>query len=294
MLAYWFEKAQYRILVGFHISAGKIGSVVAMWLLPPLVVLLGWRLGYGVISLFGPLALLICYLTLANRPADIGLTGMRTLAVTTTERSPRRPPPGLPLPVLLRNRNLLLVAASEFLIFSNYFGMTNWLPTYFKVTASLSDVEAGFQTGFILWGTIVGYALSGPAVNLVGRGAPIFAGGAAVSAILTAIFASGALMGLPTWSWPVIMLVYGLSVSIMVLTLPIITAFVPAASLATANGIVLALGYLGAMVSPPVIGAVADATGQLTLGFWVPVAGSACAFITAAFVREHEIIPERA
>lgn len=287
MLAYWLEKGQYRVLIGLHLSVGKIGSVVAMWVLPPLVVALGWRLGYATISLLGPLALLFCFVFLANRPTEVGLTGMHTLAVSSPQPA-RRAAPGLPWRTLARSRNLLLLALSEFLIFANYFGMTNWLPTYFKVRGSLSDVEAGFQTGFILWGTIIGYALSGPAVNLVGRGAPIFSAGAAISAVLTAIFATGALVALPSWTWPAIMLVYGLSVSIMVLTLPIMTAIVPASSLATANGVVLALGYLGAMASPPLIGAVADATGTLSLGFWVPVATSACASVTSALIREHE------
>jgi MFS transporter, ACS family, hexuronate transporter len=251
------------------------------------VVWLGWRFGYVTISLFGPLALIAVYFLLASKPADIGLGAERAFAVSRPGGAPARPRESQP-PFwrLIRNRNLILVAASQFFVFGNYFGMVNWLPTYFAEVVALSEVEAGFQTGFILWGTIIGYALSGPVSNLLGRCTPLYAGGAAVAAVLTVIFATGSLTALPVWSWPALMVVYGLSVSIMVLMLPIVASFVPVASLATANGFALTFGYLGAMASPAVIGIVADLTGSLTDSFWVAVASATLGFCFASFIRE--------
>lgn len=287
MLAFWFNKQQYRTVVGLQVSAGKVGSVVAMWLLPPLVVWLGWRLGYAVISLFGPLALLVTILVLANKPADVGLVDSHSFAVPTSgaKQEAAKPEHGA-VWRLIRGRNVVLLSVAQFFVFANYFGMVGWLPTYLSETVALSEVEAGFQTGFILWGTIIGYAMSGPLANRVGRCAPVYAGGAALAAMLTTVFATGALLALPTWSWPALMLVYGLSVSIMVLMVPILAAFVPIQALGTLGGVVGMLGYLGAMVSPPAIGAVADYSGSLSLAFWVAVACAAIGFVASVFIRE--------
>ncbi|MHB9092457.1 MAG: MFS transporter [Chloroflexota bacterium] len=82
MLAFWFAKSEYRTVVGFHTSLGKMGSVIATWVLPPLIVTFGWRLGYGIVSLVCPLALLVASLFLANEPKEVGLGGAQGMAVS--------------------------------------------------------------------------------------------------------------------------------------------------------------------------------------------------------------------
>ncbi len=285
ILAYWFLKDQFRVVVGLHVSFGKIGSVVAMWVLPPLIGWLGWRAGYGVVSLVGPLSFLVAALFLFDRPRQLNLN-LKTLAVQERASVGTAPPPALRLMDLARNREVVLMAVSQFLVFSNYFGMTNWLPTYFKTNGGMSEVAAGFQTGFILWGTIIGYAASGSVANRLGKVVPLYSAGAALAALLTVGFATGLFLQLSPLLLPPLMVLYGLSVSIMVLTLPILVDFVPTTALARASGLVLTFGYFGAVVSPSVIGFVADQTRSLESAFWLAVVSAACACLVSRLIRE--------
>ena len=285
VLAFWFKKEQFRTVFGLHVSVGKTGSIVAMWVLPPLVVSLGWRLGYGVTSLVTPLALLAAFLFLVDEPRQVGLAE-QGMAVSRQAGKVRERPKGEPLAKVVRNPDILLLAGGEFLLFANYFGVVNWLPTFFKTVVGTGEVEAGFQTGFILWGTVIGFAASGPLANLLGKCRPLFSAGTAATALLTLVFATGSLPALPAWTWPSIMFTYGLCLSVMVLIQPILATLVPVRSLGTANGFVFMVSYMGAMISPPVMGAVADATGSLTACFWVAVVCAAASFVTSLFIRE--------
>ena len=285
LLAFWFSKAQYRSVLGLHISVGKMGSIVATWLLPALIGALGWRLGFGVVALLGPLALAGALL-LADEPVEVGLPGGGTLAVPRASRSAARPEPAPPFARVVRNRDLLLLSASQCLFFVAYFGTINWLPTYLQTVVAVSETEAGLLTGFILWGTIIGFALSGPATNYFGRCRPLYSGGMLATAVMTALLAASALPAVPSWSWPPLMLLYGLCLSTMVLMNPILAGLVPGPALGTANGILFTLSFTGSMAGPPLLGIVADLSGALTNGFWLGAACAATGSLTSLLIRE--------
>ncbi|MCL4467084.1 MAG: MFS transporter [Chloroflexi bacterium] len=134
VLAYWFNKSEYKSVTGLQISVGKTGSVVATWVLPPLVVALGWRLGYSAMSLVGVATLLLVFAVQANRPSEVGLPDSLGMAVSDDQRERSAPEPPLPFRQMVRQRDLLLLAISQALIYIAYFGMTNWLPTYYQVS----------------------------------------------------------------------------------------------------------------------------------------------------------------
>ena len=287
MLAFWFAKSEYRTVVGFHTSIGKMGSVVATWVLPPLIMAFGWRLGYGTVSLVCPLALLVAFLFLLNEPKDVGLGRGVGMAVSPAVRPKgRQSERRASLLAVVRNRNVVLMGVCEMLLFANYFGLINWMPTYFKTVVGASEVQAGFQTGFVLWGTIIGYAASGPLANFLGSCRPLYSAGLAAATVLSAVFAGGLLPLMPSWAWSPLMLTYGLCVSVMVMVLPILTTLVPVRSLGTAGGFALMVGYLGAMASPPAMGAIADATGSLAASFWLPVGATLLGFVVSLGLRE--------
>jgi ACS family D-galactonate transporter-like MFS transporter len=274
-------------VLGLHTSIAKLGSVVAMWVLPPLIVTLGWRLGFTVVSSVGPLALIAVFLLMANEPKDVGIRERLGIAVTSSTRAQARSgEERVPITQVIRNRNVLLLALSQFLFFTNYYGMLNWLPTYFKTVVGTSEVEAGFQTGFILWGTIVGFAISGPAANYFGRTRPLYTGGILATALLTVLFATGSVASMPAWSWPFLMVIYGLCLSPMVFILPILTSLVPVRSLGTAGGVALTVGYMGGMVASPIMGAIVDVTGSLATSFWFAVLCPGLGALTSSLIVE--------
>lgn len=288
ILAFWFPKAEYRSMFGLHVSVGKVGSVLATWALPPLVLALGWRLGYGILSLLGPLSLLAALVFVVGRPEDVGLPRGRSWASGrgTGGRIESRSDARLSWWRLLRLPGLLALGVSQFFYFGAYFGMVNWLPTYFRSTVGLAEVEAGLFTGVILWGTIVGFAASGPAANAIGRCRPLYSAGLATTGVFTILFAASLVPGLPTWAWIPLLFAFGLGLSAMVLIAPLVTSIVPVNSLATGSGLAFALGFTGAMVTPPVIGALADYTGSLSGAFWLAVGCAFLGFGTSLLVRE--------
>lgn len=287
MLARWFSPRRYPSVLGAHVSLGKTGSIVATWVLAPLIGWLGWRGGYAAVSLFGPLGLLAALLFLADEPGDVRIAADQR---PTPPRSPlKRGGPqekAVSLRRIIGSKDVLMLAAAQFCFFSTYYGAINWLPTYFKVEVGLSEIDAGFSTGFILWGTIVGFALSGPAAGLVGGCRPLFSGGLATTAALTVLFAAGLMPSVPAWLWPPLMLLYGFCLSNMVLMMPILATIVPSQSLGTANGFVFSVAYIGAVLAPPAIGATADASGSLTTGLWLAVASGVLGFFLSLFVAE--------
>lgn len=290
MLAFWFFKEQFRSVNGLHVGVGKTGSIVATWVLPPLIVAFGWRLGYGLVSLITPIALLACILFLANGPAEVGLAHRQGMAISRPKgEKPQPTAPSMGLMQVIRNRNVVLMALTQTFVFGAYYGIVNWLPTYFKDVLGGSEVEAGFQTGFLLWGTIIGFAFSGYLANYLGGARPIYSAGALGVTLFCVLFASGVFITLPSVVWPLVMLGFGLCLSIMVLMTMIIATLVPVSALGAATGFAFTVSYIGAMISPPIVGAIADATGSLGTAFWVTVVSAAIAFVISLLVREGRI-----
>lgn len=295
VLAHWFSKAEFRSVLGLHVGVGKAGSILATWILPPLALALGWRLGYGVVSLIGPLTLLLTALFLVSRPSDIGLPDDKQFAVPGQARPrPDRTEERVSVRQLATSGNFLLLTLAQFFIFGAYYGGINWLPTYFKVVVGLDEVEAGFQTGIVLWGTIIGFALTGPVCNWLGRCLPVYRFGAAGIAVCLALFATSVVPVLPGWTWPPLMLVCGLCIAVVMLFMTIVAGIVPANSLGTAIGFGYTLSYIGSIVTPALMGAVADYTGSLTVSLYVPTFCAAACALLALFVKENAAIGKAA
>ncbi|MHB1133888.1 MAG: MFS transporter [Chloroflexota bacterium] len=285
LLASWFGKSQYRSVLGLHISLGKTGSILATWLLPSLIVAFGWRLGFAAVSVIGPLAFLAAFLV-ANQPSEVGLRGRDSFAVPRASRGAERLAPPPSLLEVARDRNIWLLAFSQGMLFIAYLGTVNWIPTYLKVVTGASEVEGGFQAGFILWGTIVGFALSGYAVNWLGRARPLYSAALLGTTVMTALIAASLLPALPTWLWPPFMFVYGLFLSMMVLINLLVASLVSPRAIGASMGLVFTISFIGQMAGPPLVGAVADRTGLLTNGFWLAAGCALLGFCTSLLIKE--------
>jgi hypothetical protein len=132
----------------------------------------------------------------------------------------------------------------------------------------------------------LGFAISGPAANYFGRTRPLYTGGIVATALLTILFATGTVAGMPAWSWPLLMVVYGLCLSPMVFILPILTSLVPVRSLGTAGGVALTVGYMGGMVASPIMGAIVDVSGSLATSFWFAVLCPGLGALTSSLIVE--------
>ncbi|MHB1007337.1 MAG: MFS transporter [Chloroflexota bacterium] len=283
LAAYWFSVRQFRVVHGLGTGVGKVGSVAAMWVVPPLVVVIGWRLGFGVVSLAGPLALAAAVLVLASKPADVGLPPVDVLAGPA--RQQRDGERRLGLWQLLRRPSVAPLAVASFFYFAAYFGSINWLPSYLAEVLKLDKVGAGFQSGIVLWGTIAGYLLTGPAANRLGRCRPLYTGGFFLAGILITSLALD-VSGLPGWVLPPFFFVLGIACSGLLFMTPMLAVLVPRGSLATASGLVFTTSYLGAVVMPPLMGLVADTTGSLAQGFWLTAACGFLGAVASLFIHE--------
>jgi sugar phosphate permease len=276
LAAFWFSVREFRVVHGTGTAVGKAGSVAVMWFLPTFIVLLGWRLGYGVVSITGPLALLAAMLFIASRPADVGLPPVQMFDAAAAAKG-GHDAERLSLWHVIRRPGVLALAGASLFYFAAYFSSINWLPTYLANVLGMDKVEAGFQSGIVLWGTILGYVLTGPAANRIGRCRPLYTGGLALSGVSIGVLALG-VGGLPGPVLAVFFVLLGLFCSGLLFMTPMLAVLVPRSSMATASGFVFTTSYIGAVALPPLIGAVADLTGSLAIAFWLP---AACAILGA-------------
>ena len=281
--AYWFSVRQFRVVHGVGTGIGKVGSVAAMWVVPPLILVVGWRLGFGAVSLAGPIALAAAVLILASKPADVGLPPVDAFAGPA--RQQQEGESRLGLWQVLRRPSVAPLCFASFFYFAAYFGSINWLPSYLAEVLKLDKVGAGFQSGIVAWGTIVGYLLTGPAANRLGRCRPLYTGGFLLAGVLITILALD-VSSLPGWILPPFFLLLGIACSGLLFMTPMLAVLVPRGSLATASGLVFTTSYLGAVAMPPLMGMVADSTGSLAQGFWLTAACGFLGAVASLFIHE--------
>ena len=283
--SYWFDVRQFRVVHGMGTAISKIGAVFSTWVMPPLILALGWRLGYGVLSLAGPISLVVGLALLTSKPTDVGLPAMQLWVDPRATAEGAEADRCLGVWQLLRLRSMVPLCIASLFYFGAYFGAVNWVPTYMARVLGMNSVEGGFETGMIVWGTVIGYAITGPAANRLGRCRPLYLGGLACTGCLTALFAT-AVPQLPAWVLPPLLLLNGLAFSGLLLMTPMLAVLVPRGSLATGSGIVFTTSYLGAVALPPLIGAAADLTGSLAVAFWLPAACGFLGVLAALFIHE--------
>lgn len=250
---HWFHPSRFAAISGLALACGIVGAVSAGAPLRLLVDGFGWR-AVIVVSGFAT-ALLAVFTWIAVRD-DPRHRGYRSYMPDAHESAPRHSMLG-GIRHVLRYRNIWLLflvlggLAGPPLTFAGLWGVP-FLITHYRLTPAL----AALITSTLLVALAVSGPLIGAASDRIGRRKPLLLAGALASAIAWAMvifipaLPIGVLIGL--------LLLTGISSSVMIIGFAFVKESVPVALAGTATGIANMGTMMGAMVLQPAVGWMLD------------------------------------
>ncbi|MFD3745388.1 MFS transporter [Nocardia sp. NPDC058633] len=266
---------------GLIMSSNAIAAVLTPLAMTPLIAAFGWRSAFFSTAALGVLVLLAIQLGLP-----------RPLA-RTTPRVPVQPPP---LRAVLRLRVLWYFGAIMFGYNVIGWGLTTWVPTYLTEQRGIPLTSAGVLLAVPALATAVAVVIGGRlADRLEGNQRLVIVPGMTVSALALILMAdSGSLAAFVAFA----------SVAMFAASLAYMPIFavplraLPAEYLGVGSAVIIVGGQLAGMVTPPVVGVIADHLSfEVAFGFLVlgAVIAAVMAIITpqnAASFRAAIGVPE--
>ena len=179
---------------------------------------------------------------------------------------------------VLKNKSLWLVAALLVLENSFFFNWVGWAPALIMLKGGTPEI-AGLLTSIVQWVGIPTVILMPRLAYKLGVRKPFIW----LPSIITAIAAWGAIYTDLSLMW-LNVLVVGIADStriVVLLALPV--ELMPGEKVGTASGLVLSIGYLGAIIGPLIGGRILDITGSLDLSLLV-LSGVSIAIAAVTFM----------
>jgi CP family cyanate transporter-like MFS transporter len=179
---------------------------------------------------------------------------------------------------VLKNKSLWLVAALLVLENSFFFNWVGWAPALIMLKGGTPEI-AGLLTSIVQWVGIPTVILMPRLAYKLGVRKPFIW----LPSIITAIAAWGAIYTDLSLMWLNVLLV-GIADStriVVLLALPV--ELMPGEKVGTASGLVLSIGYLGAIIGPLIGGRILDITGSLDLSLLV-LSGVSIAIAAVTFM----------
>jgi CP family cyanate transporter-like MFS transporter len=185
------------------------------------------------------------------------------------------------LPILICG---LLLGLLNFIFFITI----GWLPTYLA-DSGWAPVSAGAVTSIISFVEIPAILLYPYLAEWTGRERLLIL----ISFLLISLCSLAVSLD-PSWAWivsPVLGITFG---GTFVLLVAFPAQFSPRNKVGRAAGASLSIGYLGALLGPPIAGRIRDLTGDFSLAFLVSAAvGVAAMGLSFAFPQSHHSCPNR-
>lgn len=250
-VAVWAARDRIGRSNGIVLAGTLIGSAVAPPLVAGIVLHWGWRAAFLSLLLPGLLLALAIHLVLGGRrAASVGVYGERTDGDVRAG-----------FKVVAGSPQMRWCLLATFLSGCANWGLQNWLPTYLLKARGFGVAEMGILASIPFAAGALGYMIGGFAADrfFAGRRHVLILGCLMLAAFGTygaAIAPSGALSVV---CMTVTFLVLSMALSTM-FTLPLV--LVPVQAAGTAFGIVNTGAQIAGFVSPLLIGAVLDASGQ--------------------------------
>ncbi|MEN9787796.1 MAG: hypothetical protein RLZZ299_3060 [Pseudomonadota bacterium] len=271
-------EARNRVLTLFYVAI-PVGAALGFGVGGVLGKALGWRAAFLACGLPGLLAALLALRIRDPRENAAAGEALRRGAHPPPPQEGSAEPPGWPhaLRVLRANRTYVVAVAGYTLVTFASGGMADWLPTWLARERGMDLARAGTLVGAVtVLGGLGGTATGGwIAERLKGRDGDPYLATSAFTMIPAALLAAAALLA-PGTVAPVV-LVGAAQFFLWCYNGPINTLIANSTDAdlrARAFSLsILCIHLFGDAISPPILGAVSDATGNLTLALGiVPVA----------------------
>ncbi|MFC2024468.1 CynX/NimT family MFS transporter [Chloroflexota bacterium] len=185
------------------------------------------------------------------------------------------------LRTVISNKNLLLIAALMFLHLFFVYNWTGWAPVL-MMSKGVSPVWAGFITSVAHWAYIPAFFLMPKLSYKLGLRKPFLW----LPSIILALASWGATKVSINASWFLMALVGIANGTRFVTLLSLPVEMMHKKDVGTASGIMLAIGYAGAVIGPLVGGRVFDITQNLDLSFMILIVLSLASTIIALRIHE--------
>ncbi len=254
---------------GIYTMGIPLGSGLGIAFTKPLLATTGsWRSVLLIWSLMAvPVIVLWWIVALISRRRKSQLTSRGTVRESVPQKLSTQPahPPVEESQVSYASRSLLglVLTAGILLSFLNliFYCTLGWLPTYLS--------EIGWEPAKAAAATSVISFTEVPAIILI----PILSDRTGKRKLITILsflviaICSVAVALIPSWTWvaaPFLGITFG-GVFVLILAMPV--ELVERNRVGRAAGAIISIGYVGALLSPPIIGYLRDVTGNFSVGF---------------------------
>ncbi len=250
----WFQPKEYALASGVMFIGMEVGMSLPLVLIPAL--LLPWIGSWqGVFTAIGVLSL-----TLTAIWTILAKERPKSAAASLQMKSPRELK-GIPfresLSTVLRNKHMWILMLTTFFLLAPQIGLIGFLQTML-ILKGTDPTTAGLISSMISWFMIPSSFITPMLSDRIGLRKPFIW----VTSILAgaALYLVGTTTGTPLW---ISVAIYGFLIGGMapiILAMPVELAGTPYS--ATAGGLTLVGGYLGALVAPWLAGYLTTATGS--------------------------------
>jgi len=248
----WFHAKEYALATGIVFS-GMVAGLSASFVLTPAVLLPLSGSWQGVFIAIGILSLTftIVWIVLAREASEstIGSFGTKTSARSISFRKS--------LSAVAQNKHIWIAALIGFFLLGSQIGFIGFFPAILELQG-IDPSTAGVTASMITWLMILGSLIMPNASDRVGLRRPFFW----ISSIIAgaALYFAGTMIGLTLW---ISIIVYGfLSGGMAALALAMPIELAGPSYAATAGGLSLVVGYLGAIIGPWLVGYLSTMTGS--------------------------------
>jgi MFS family permease len=268
LIGVWFPPSEIAFATGIAFSGMEVGLSAAMVLTPIFLAWNGsWRSTFIVIGIL-TLTITFVWILLAK---DLQKSGVH-LSELGLEKS-GTPSFKRPFTSAVTNRYIWLLALIAFFLLSSQIGFLGFFPSVLELRG-IDPNMAGIIASMVTWFMIPGSLIVPKASDRIGVRKPFFWAESMAAGV--ALYFAGTTVGLPLW---ISIMVYGfLSGGMAALALSSTIELAGPLHAATASGLFLVVGYLGATIGPWLVGLLASTTGSFHMSIIV------CAALTEAIV----------
>lgn len=166
----WIPVKERGLVTGINFSASRLGGAAAMFAMPALIALMGWRMTFVVFGLLGFVWAFVWYSWFRDEPGEHkSMSAEEKAHILANRQQPSSSTTPLSVGLVLGSRNMWLTMVQYFCSNFTFFFALTWLYPYVKETYGLTPEKAGFYAAIPLLGGFLGNLCSGALVDQIFR-----------------------------------------------------------------------------------------------------------------------------